>query len=281
VVTVHDVMWLKTPQLVEKNSFLRVLSKSLFATGALRALKDASIIITVSNATRDDVLDIEPDLESRIRVIHNAPSAWCRPSDNLSQSHARAHALLGSSAPFFLVVGVNQPYKNHAATLRAFAQLPKTDAILVLVQRRASGRELIKLAQMLGIEKRVIFTKTQHRDDLLALLQAATALLHPSKAEGFGLPLLEAAACGCPVIATDIAPLREVLGEAGILVSHGPRLISELCAAMNQLLTNPSLREELRAKGLERAKGFSFGRSASRTLEAYRDAAALGPRRMQ
>jgi glycosyltransferase involved in cell wall biosynthesis len=104
-------------------------------------------------------------------------------------------------------------------------------------------------------------------------MQSATCLVQPSRYEGFGMPVAEAMACGTPVIASDIAPLREVAAGAAL---HVPQDLAALAAAMRRLVHEPALRDELRAKGLARARSLSWDRCAAQHLEVYREAAEAG-----
>ncbi len=111
------------------------------------------------------------------------------------------------------------------------------------------------------------FVSSVPLDSLISLYQAATALVHPSLAEGFGLPVLEAMASGCPVIASDIAPLREILGSAGLYTA--PASVAELTRQLEAASHGGAWLEEARAQGLERARSFSWDRTAALTLEVY------------
>jgi alpha-1,3-rhamnosyl/mannosyltransferase len=107
-------------------------------------------------------------------------------------------------------------------------------------------------------------------DDVVALMQSAGALVQPSSYEGFGLPVLEAMACGCPVVASDLDVLREITGGAARLVPVGD--VAALGQALASIAASPALRTELAARGLERAAHFSWDRCARQTLEVYREA---------
>ena len=124
----------------------------------------------------------------------------------------------------------------------------------------------------LGIDDRVKFLPRLDDSQLLALFQSALALVQYSRFEGFGMPAVEALACGTPVIASEIAPLVEVLGGAAV---HVPLEQRELTKALERIAGEPTLRAELSAQGLERSKAFDWDRSAARHLEVYREAAAL------
>jgi glycosyltransferase involved in cell wall biosynthesis len=144
----------------------------------------------------------------------------------------------------------------------------------VFVQRLEVGRGLHALATRLGVADRVLFLPSISLEQLVALFQSATALLQPSLAEGFGLPALEAMACGSLVIAHAIPALAEVVGDAGCLVRAADG--SELTHAMRRAVREPGWARDLGARGVERAKRFSWDRTAGLTWEVYREVAAVG-----
>ncbi len=271
VVTVHDLMWVLHPRLAERSAVLRTLGMPLFGGGARYALKHASRLIAVSQATADEMVRYDASLTPRIDVIPNAVDPFFAPADDSAVSRSAAAKILATNAPYFLVLGASQPYKDHPAALRAFAAVAKHDERLVLVQRRGAKSALYALALELGIASRVVWRDSLSREEVLILLQSATALIHPSRLEGFGLPVLEAMASGCPVVATDIPALREVLGDASMLAQLDD--IPALGRAMRQIADQESLRSDLRARGLVRAKDFDWDRSAAQTIDVYRRAA--------
>ncbi|HEY0466054.1 MAG TPA: glycosyltransferase family 1 protein [Polyangiaceae bacterium] len=274
VVTIHDLMWLEHPSQVDARPLVRRVRAGFYQTGMRQALRHATRLIAVSQATADRIHAVLPESSSRVRVIHNAASpAFVAPSD-LEASLRRAAALIGSDAPYYLVVGKNEPYKDHQLVLEAFAREARSGEQLVLVQRTRRGAGLSRLAEKLGIADRLRWLPTLSEAELVTVVQAARALLQPSLIEGFGIPALEAMAAGCPVIASDTPALVEVLAGAGLHAKVGDA--AGLAAAMNKLRSG-SLREELRARGFERARAFSWHAAAQQTLEVYREAALVGP----
>jgi glycosyltransferase involved in cell wall biosynthesis len=267
VVTVHDVMWIEHLDWCQPRPWLRPISGPYFATGIRRALRHADCLLTVSKASADAIVRLEPSAHQRVFVTPNACEPHFRPAASQDAARRAAAECLGSDAPFFLVVGQNQPSKAHAAAVRAFAAANVGQHRLVLVQRLDPGRGLESLARELGVEDRVTFVSSVPLDSLISLYQAATALVHPSLAEGFGLPVLEAMASGCPVIASDIAPLREILGSAGLYTA--PASVAELTRQLEAASHGGAWLEEARAQGLERARSFSWDRTAALTLEVY------------
>jgi glycosyltransferase involved in cell wall biosynthesis len=153
--------------------------------------------------------------------------------------------------------------------LRAFANA-RCELTLVLVQRLRVADGLLRLAHELGLLNRLRFLDEVPRADLVSLMQGAVALLQPSSDEGFGLPALEAAACGCPVLASDIPVFREVLDDAAYYVPAGDALAWS--RAIVEIATDKSASRELRKRGPLRAACFSWDVAAEQTLQVYREA---------
>jgi glycosyltransferase involved in cell wall biosynthesis len=186
---------------------------------------------------------------------------------------------------FILYVGTIEPRKNLTALLEAYAALMErlsvcdlrpalSDVRLVIVGKKGWLYEgFFRRLHELGLEDRVLFTGYVPDEDLPAIYSAADLFVFPSLYEGFGLPVLEAMACGTPVIASNASSLPEVAGEAGIMIA--PHDVRGLAEAMERLLMDKQLRAELRARGLERAKQFTWERAAAMTLEVYQDALTL------
>jgi glycosyltransferase involved in cell wall biosynthesis len=276
VVTIHDLMWLEQPAKVDARPLLQRARARYYQAGMRHALQNATRLIAVSLATADRIRAVHPEAAERIRVIHNAAGAAFKPPADREAVARRAAELVGSRAPYYVVVGKNEPYKAHQLALEAFAREANPEELLVLVQRTRRGKGLAKLAETLGISARIRWLPTLSEAQLVSVLQAARALVQPSLVEGFGIPVLEAMAAGCPVIASDTPSLVEVLGGAGLHAAVGDR--AGLATAMRKV-RDPALHAELRSRGLERARAFSWDAAAKATLEVYRQAAAEGPRR--
>jgi glycosyltransferase involved in cell wall biosynthesis len=274
VVTLHDVMWLDHLSWCQPVPWLRPVSFAFFQTAIRNALRQARRILTVSQASRDAILRIDATLGERIVVAHNACEPEFCPPESRDHARAKAAGVLGFDEDYVLMVGQNVPSKGHDIGLRAFAAHAPHPIRLVLIQRLQPGKGLSALAASLGVSDRVSFAPELPFDELLAVMQSARLLLQPSRAEGFGLPVLEAMATGCPVLASDIAPLLEVLGGAGLTAPMGD--VRATGEALATLLAEPSRAESYRARGLERAKDFSWDDTARLTLETYRDALRTG-----
>ena len=268
VVTVQDVLAIDAPRL-HRRGLERV--KGLFYPQAVwRALRQATRLIVPTAATADRVLAFVPDAGPRLRVIPLAPDLCFAPPDDADAARRRAAALIGADAPYLLVVGENSATKRHDIALRAFAAVPPPWR-LVLLQRLGTRTPLRRLARALGLTDRVVWLRNLPRGDVTTLMQAAGALVQPSTYEGFGLPVVEAFACGCPVVAADIPALREVAGDDAILVP--PADVDRLAAALSRVVSSSSLRRSLAERGLRRARDFSWQKTARETIAVYHEAA--------
>jgi glycosyltransferase involved in cell wall biosynthesis len=276
VVTIHDLMWLLAPGLAEGRSLATPFKAAFYRDGISRALKRASRLVAISNATADAVLRWLPAAAGRVRVIAHGIGPRYAPGTGADPARERVAGRFGVEAPYFLVVGQNTPSKNHVDVLRAFAwaRLPACTELVVLHRlyagRRHAGASLREHAHRLGVGSRTTVLSAATDDEVIDLLRGALALVQFSRFEGFGLPALEAMACGTPVIASDIPALVEVLGGAGV---HTPLSVPALASALERMAADRGLRAELSARGIERSRAFSWRRSAELHLEVYREAA--------
>jgi glycosyltransferase involved in cell wall biosynthesis len=272
LVTVHDTMWLEHVAWCQPRPWLRPISAAYFGVGIRRALRLAERVLTVSQASADDIVRVEPSAAGRVVVVPNAHESHFRAPESLDQARVLAADTLGFTDPYFLVVGQNQPSKGHPLALEAFAAAALKGYRLVFVQRLEMGRGLHRLASRLGVAERVHFSGSVAIERLVSLYQSASALLQPSLAEGFGLPALEAMACGTPVVAHDIPALREVLGGAGCLIPVAD--VPALSQALQRVASEPAWAGDLAARGVERARAFSWDRAAELTWQVYSEVAA-------
>ncbi|NVE94946.1 glycosyltransferase family 4 protein [Altererythrobacter lutimaris] len=267
VTTLHDVMWLMRPELCSARIWGKV-ERRFYQHGMKRALRRSDSIISVSEATRKDIIACDPSAGPKTTAILSGVSSNFRPSE----VDARVLAKFGiAKNKYVLTVGQNAPYKNHESVIRGFAKAfaDSPHMQLVLIQRRGlRDAALQRLCSDLRIDGRVRFVEPVDDDVLVQLYNGALALLHPSICEGFGMPLAEAMACGCPVITSDQSAMPEVTGGAALLVD--PLNVEAIAHAQRRLATDADLRAELRAKGLERAAQLSWQRCAEQHLEVYK-----------
>jgi glycosyltransferase involved in cell wall biosynthesis len=265
VITVHDLGFLHYP------CTLTGASRRYYSQIG-RAVRSADRIIAVSECTRDDLLKLVQADPDKIDVVLEAADPSFTPVES-EAALAAARRRLGVERPYLLFVGSFEPRKNLVRLLEAFARVRRElDVQLVLVGRRGWLDEPIfrRLAE-LDLESQVRVVDAIPNAEMPPVYGAAALLAFPSLYEGFGLPPLEAMACGCPVVASDRASLPEVIGDAGLLVPAED--VDALAEAMLKVLSDAALRAQLVQRGLARARRFSWDRAASESLAIYRRAA--------
>jgi len=272
VVTVHDAMWIERPAECQPKPILRPISKNYFRIGIRNALRQARRIVTVSHASARAIERVERAASGKISVVHNGYDPQFEPPKSRTLARQKASRVLGFNDDYLLVVGQNQPSKGHEVALQAFAVANVNRLRLVFVQRLCAGLGLVERVRALGLAERVRFVSQLEDDSFLSVLQSASALLQPSLEEGFGLPALEAAACGCPVIASDIAALREVLGDAATYADTGN--VTAWRDAIEHHATGTGVAPVFRSKLQEQAGLFGWDRTARATLDVYRSVIA-------
>jgi len=269
VVTVHDLSFLVYPQSVS------VRTRFVLTTLVPVSVRRAARVIAVSEHTKKDLIDRYGLLPHKIIVIHEAASSAF---GRLPQPD-RFPLPKGVIEPFILAVGNLEPRKNLARLVQAFASLVgegRFSGQLVLAGKpKAHAKEIVRLVRRSGLESRVLFTGFVTEGELKLLYNRAALLAYPSLYEGFGLPPIEAMACGCPVVASNASALPETLGDAAILVS--PTSTEALTGAMRAVLERDDLRRDLREKGLRHAATYSWEKVAQRTRAVYTEALTASP----
>jgi glycosyltransferase involved in cell wall biosynthesis len=269
VVTIHDLIPLILP--AYRGSLLVRLYTRLVAAAA----RKAEAVITVSQVSARDIvrcLHIPPE---RIHVTYEAAGEAFQPvEDEILLAAIRQKYALPKH--YLLYLGGFDQRKNVFTVLRGFALLVNKQQAQLVIAGKLPERDSPLfpdprlLVRELGLEEEVIFTGWVAEEDKPGLLSGAMAFVFPSLYEGFGLPALEAMACGTPVIASNRSSLAEVVGEGGILVE--PTDAESLAEAMEVLLTDDALRAELRQRALAQAARFSWEQTALETLAVYRKA---------
>ncbi|MDR2605084.1 MAG: glycosyltransferase family 4 protein [Desulfovibrio sp.] len=230
------------------------------------SVRRSKLLIVISKFTRDELLRFYPGCRDRIRVI----PLGCDPEFGACRSPESARAAmreLGVEGPYVLSMGGAEPRKNNQKLIGAFTDAPPKHHSLVIVGDRWRGKRLHVPA---GAPVRILSGLAQ--PDLASAYTAASAFVFPSLYEGFGLPVLEAMACGTPVITHNGASLPEVAGASALLVDM--RDAAACMAALRKVLSDRSLAEELRAAGRERVEMFSWETTARLTAEVYDEALA-------
>jgi len=258
VTTIHDLLFYVTPVY---RGVRDMVYQRLFKAHGRFVSRRATAITTVSEHSKRDIVRLFGINEDKIVVIPNCVSSLYRPVADTGRI-AALKARFGIRANYVLYVGNFKPHKNVAALVRGFARLsPGTRRgwQLVLASKRDSfARELERLAHEVAVAEDVLFTDFVPEEELPALYAGAALFAYPSLYEGFGLPVLEAMACGTPVMAANTSSLPEVLGDAGVLFDPS---VDGLAEAMNALMSDETRRRDLSQRGLARAKEFSLERT--------------------
>ncbi len=270
VITVYDLIPLIRPDFVNEHQ------SRIFQTLLSRIDVERDWVISISEFTKMEFCEATGMSPERVRVVPLAAAHFFRPVTDSDVIRSRYQIPEGE---YLLYLAAPQPRKNLAHLIRSFFRMLDEhhlpDTYLVLSGSKEHGwmyDEILAAAESSSKHRsRLIFTGYVAEEDLPALYSGAVAFVFPSLYEGFGLPALEAMACGTPVITSNTTSLPEVAGDAALLVD--PTDPDELCEAMLTILSDHSLREELRRKGLMRAAEFSWKRCAEMTAEVYHLAA--------
>lgn len=279
VVTIHDAIAERHPTLTLPTRRARLF----WALKVRLALWQAGVVLTVSEYAADEIAAVHGIARERLRVALEAPAAVYQPATPAEVSAARERAGMPASAPWFTYVGGFSPHKRLDLVLRAHAALVAeydraSAPRLVLAGRRtgdaflSEGVTLESLAATLGTTDLLHWTGYLPDEELCALHTGATAALLPSESEGFGLPAVEAAACGTAVIATTHSPLPQLLVGGGIFVAPGD--LVGLTDAMRRLLADDVLRTRLGEAARRQAMALSWHDGARAALAALTEAAA-------
>ncbi|HTQ55414.1 MAG TPA: glycosyltransferase family 1 protein [Bryobacteraceae bacterium] len=270
VVSVHDVSYLVHPEYFPRSRALQL------RLTVARTIRSATRILTGSDFSRDSIIDAYGEAcAGKIVVVPNAAASGLRP---ISRENAAASVgqRFGIVAPFVLSVGDLQPRKNQIGLIRAFAQLvrayPQLAHNLVLAGKDTWFSPKVRdAARHSGVADRIQFAGFVSDEDLLHLYNACDLFVFPSFYEGFGLPVLEAMACGRAVCCSRTSAMPEVADGAGIMFD--PYSSSEMVRAMADLLRDAELRARMERLGLQRAARFNWRATAEKTLEVYREVA--------
>ncbi len=270
VVSVHDVSFLEHPEY-----FTRDRAWQLQWT-VRRTVKRAAKILTGSEFSRSSILKVYGDLdEDKVVVVPNAAASQYRPISREAAS-ATVRDRFSIPAPFLLSVGDIQPRKNQIGLIHAFARLvrayPQLKQNLVLAGKETWFADRVhEAARESGAEDRIQFFGFVSDSDLLQLYNACDLFVFPSFYEGFGLPVLEAMACGRAVTCSNTSSLPEVVDGAAIVFD--PYSVDEMVRAIADLLLDCELRLRMERLGLQRAAHFSWQKTAQRTLEVFHEVA--------
>ncbi len=268
VVTVHDLAFLAHPEAFHpsKRAYLSLLTRL--------SVQRARRVIAVSAHTKDDLVRHFHVAPGKVIVIPNAMDDRFRPATDAAaiRQFRHDHRL---PERFILFVGTLEPRKNLRRLIDAFARVARADSEVALVIVGGSGwmtSDLAPLVQQHNLGDRIIFTGYVPDDELPRWYQAATLFCYPSLYEGFGLPVLEAMACGTPVVTSKTSAIPEVAGGAAVLID--PTDVTALADVLLALLTDAPRRGAMAHAGIVRARGYSWERTAAETYAVVTEAAS-------
>ena len=270
VVTVHDIIHYQHRHDPSMHIYRHHIQR-WFDMMAIRALRRAPAILAVSEYTRQALIKVAGVPPDRVHTVYQGVDReQFRPSAVPPAFYERYG--LSPQVPYILHISTDEPRKNLLALIQAFATVHREhpDAVLLKIgwplYPRERERALARL-EALGLQDSVVFVDDLPDRDLVYFYNVARLLAFPSRAEGFGLPVLEAMASGLPVVCSNAGSLPEVAGDAAWMVD--PDDVTGLATALGSLLADPAQADRLRQAGLARAAEFSWARTARQTVEVY------------
>lgn len=267
IVTVHDMVYKTFPETV------RGRTRYMLETGLKRSLKRADRIVTDSQFSKAEIIRYFPQYADKIRVVYcGVDTDRFHPVTDQRQIQ-QVREKFGLDRPYFLYLGTLEPRKNLERLMEAyhqFAAAMEEPPYLVLAGGKGwLDAGIYQQVQRLQLEKNVLFTEYVPGEEICPLMCGALAFVFPSIYEGFGMPPLEAMACGVPVLTTHAASLPEVVGDAAVITD--PYDAASMAEGLARLYTDQTLRQQLREAGLKRAALFSWENSARQLYEVYRE----------
>ncbi len=268
VITAHDLSGYSMPGMHKRWTHLTNLLYPNY-------IRSASGIIAVSKFTASEVGRFFPAAEGKTSVVYEAAPPEYSPVDDAGELE-RVRNRYGLPDSFILFLGTLEPRKNLPRLLKAFQEAAgKIEQSLVIAGGTGwKNREMVDILESSPVSKRIRLTGFIEDGDVPGLMSLADLFVYPSLYEGFGLPILEAMACGTPVITSTTASMPEVAGDAALLAD--PNSVGSMAEALERMAGDPGLRAEMTKRGLARASEFSWERAATETLDVYRRILAEG-----
>jgi anaerobic magnesium-protoporphyrin IX monomethyl ester cyclase len=261
IITVHDIAYVRFSNMLNK-------SRQIYKKGILRiSINTADIIVADSSSTKRDIIEYYGIKEEKIKVVHLGVESRFRPISNVEEYRLKNKL----PSKMILNVGTLEPRKNVITLIKAFKKLREKGfedyKLVVAGDKGWLYKQIFKAAGHSCLEQEILFLGVVRDQDLPMLYNCADIFVYPSLYEGFGLPPLEAMACGIPVITSNTSSLPEVIGDAGIMVD--PTDVNSLCESMCLLLKDKELWKRMSNAGRERSKLFSWEKAAKEILEIY------------
>jgi glycosyltransferase involved in cell wall biosynthesis len=265
VVTLHDMTFFNMPEVHQK---IKVFYFRFFIRAALR--HPDKLIFVSNSAMQDYISRLGSPRGSAVVIYHGKSEAYRTGLDPTEIKRVRGK--YGLNGDFILFIGTIEPRKNLSRLVSAFAGMCGNHSGLVLAIAGMKGwmvDDLMETIRRFKLESRIVFTGFVQEEEKPFLIAAAKAFTYPSLYEGFGIPVLEALACGVPTVTSNSSSLPEVAGDAALTVD--PRNISELSDALEKVVSDEALREQLRKNSLVQAAAFTWENTARMTMQAYED----------
>ncbi len=269
VVTIFDLSFLHFPRSFLKRDLWQLTNWTRFS------IQNANHIIAISNSTKQDIVSQYKVNKNKITVAYPGfdKNIWHPVDDKVNIAKVLKKYRIEDN--FVVYIGTIQPRKNLTRLIEAFGRLVKESALQLVIAGKSSGKgregwmyeDILELPKKLVIEERVKFSGFVPAEDLPYLLSASYALVQPSLWEGFGLSVVEAMACGVPVIVSNVSSLPEIVGKAGILVD--PYSVDQIEQAIRTVVTDKKLRQKYAKAGLVQAQKFSWEKMAREVLKVF------------
>lgn len=266
IITIYDLSFEKFPQYFKKSDLVKLKNWTYYSA------KKAEAIITISEYSKKDIVDYYKIPENKITVSYPGYNQDVYKIINNQDEIEKIKNKYKITGKYLIYIGTLQPRKNLTVLLEAISKLK--DIKLVVVGKKGwLYNDIFEKVISLGIKNRVIFTDFIPDTDIARLLNGAEVFVLPSLYEGFGIPVIEAMACGCPVIASDNSSLGEIVADAGLLFYPGS--VNNLLSVLEKPLNDVKYREELIKKGLNRARDFNWEKCTNiifHTIEKVKNA---------
>jgi glycosyltransferase involved in cell wall biosynthesis len=260
VVTIHDLIFLRYPE------FYKKLDRKFYYLNALRSCQRATKIIAISHQTKKDLIDFMGINPGKIEVIHQScNSIFYTPATVVEKEHVRRKFNLPDK--FILCVGTIEQRKNQLAILQGIVKEKLSVQVVILGKPTEYKKQIDEFIMESGIRNQLIFLHDTNTSELQAIYQMAEVMVYPSFFEGFGLPVLEAQASGCPVITSNVSSMPEAGGDGALYID--PHNCAEIGVSIRNVLTNSDLRSELIQKGTANALLFSDKIVADNLMKLY------------
>jgi glycosyltransferase involved in cell wall biosynthesis len=264
IVTIHDLIPYFLPEMV-RPSFLKRFTREM-----PEIVEQADHILTVSQFSKQDIINIFGTDPQKISVVHSAPTEAYQPLPKLA-TQKKITALYGLRKPYILYAGGLNPRKNVAELIYAYSKvhrdLPHLQQLIILGGNSNHTDQLKQLVEALNLKADVIFPGFVNSEDLPLLYNGADLFVYPSLYEGFGLPPIEAMACGTPVITSNVSSIPEIVGDAAMMINPVDTL--QLAETIFSVLSSEELRVSLIQKGLQHSRTYNWYHNTAQILAVY------------